>query len=241
MARGYGSECLYHARHHERHKSRQQRRLRGQGRIKTQLRQLSFMQGDDEARYGHETMPDQFGKIREPIIRAAHMWRAFDVKTQDDEIDFSWPEYFFGQAPLASPSVFNFYSPNYSPVQLKSEFDLLAPELQIATESTMTNTINFFAWYGLWRPYSEQAEANNEQDNDQHLQIDLTDEVTLAQQSSAELVEHLNLVLTAGALSEEAQTLLIEHYDEEQYQNETKKIANLIFLILSSPQYAVQR
>lgn len=196
---------------------------------------------DEEARSGHELAPTTFGKIREPIIRAAHMWRAFNLTVVSDRIDFSWPEYFFGQAPLASPSVFNFYRPDYSPVALESTTGLKAPELQIATDSTMTNSVNFIAWYGLWRSFTgDPADAEISEENE--LFIDLSEEVNLVEQDGIEaLLAHLNLVLTAGALNQDALDLLAEFYNEQQYMDVKDKVANLIFLIMSSPQYAVQR
>lgn len=196
---------------------------------------------DEEARNGHINSPESFGKVREPLIRATHMWRAFNLTYLSDRIDFSWPEYFFGQAPLASPSVFNFYRPDYSPITLKASENLVAPELQIATESTMTNTINFFAWYGLWRNFSGDI-ADTDITEEDELYLDLTFEVELAEREGTEaLLEHLNLVLTAGALSDDAIALLAQAFNENLYDETNTKVANLIFLIMSSPQYAVQR
>ncbi|MDT0604423.1 DUF1800 domain-containing protein [Thalassotalea castellviae] len=196
---------------------------------------------DEEARSGHETAEQTFGKVREPIIRATHMWRAFNLTYLSDRIDFSWPDYFFGQAPLASPSVFNFYRPDYSPIELNSSYGLVAPELQIATESTMTNTINFFAWYGLWRHFSGDIENTDISEEDE-LYLDFTPEVTLAEQEGAQaLLEHLNIVLTAGALNEQAITLLVNVFEENDQQDIESKIANIVFLIMSAPQYAIQR
>lgn len=196
---------------------------------------------DEEARTSYEIGEKTFGKVREPIIRATHMWRAFNLTYLSDRIDFSWPEYFFGQAPLASPSVFNFYRPDYSPIELKSNNDLVAPELQIATESTMTNTINFFAWYGLWRNFSGDI-ANTDISEENELYLDFTTEVTIVEQDGAQaLLEHLNLLLTAGALNDEAIELLVSAYENDNQQDIESKIANLVFLIMSSPQYAIQR
>ena len=200
---------------------------------------------DEEARFGHKVAEQTFGKVREPIIRAAHMWRAFNLTYVSDRIDFSWPDYFFGQAPLASPSVFNFYRPDYSPIELNSNHGLVAPELQIATESTMTNTINFFAWYGLWRHFSGEIE-NTDISAEDELYLDFSTEMAIAEQEGGQaLLEHLNLVLTAGALNEQAITLLVNAFEEsdqqETQQDIENKIANLVFLIMSSPQYAIQR
>lgn len=196
---------------------------------------------DEEARTSNDLTENIFGKVREPIIRATHMWRAFHLTYVSDRIDFSWPEYFFGQAPLASPSVFNFYRPDYSPIELKSSADLVAPELQIATESTMTNTINFFAWYGLWRNFSGDI-ADTDISAEDELYLDFTTEVNIAEQDGAEaLIEHLNILLAAGALNDEAIALLVSAYENNNQQDVESKIGNLVFLIMSSPQYAIQR
>ncbi|MDO6446729.1 DUF1800 family protein [Colwellia sp. 1_MG-2023] len=196
---------------------------------------------DEEARFGHDLAPQSFGKVREPIIRATHMWRAFNLTYISDRIDFSWPDYFFGQAPLASPSVFNFYRPDYSPIELNASYGLVAPELQIATESTMTNTINFFAWYGLWRHFSGEVENTDISEEDE-LYLDFSTEVSIAEEEGAQaLLEHLNIVLTAGALNDQAITLLVNAFEESEQQDIESKIANLVFLIMSAPQYAIQR
>ena len=108
---------------------------------------------DDEARHGHTQMPQDFGKYREPLIVNAHMWRAFPLHFYTELINFGWPDYFFAQAPLASPSVFNFFRPDYGPSDLKAEHQLYAPELQIVTESSLTRSNNYFAWSAIARSY----------------------------------------------------------------------------------------
>ena len=55
------------------------------------------------------------------------------------------------------------------------------------------------------------------------------------------LIEHLNLVLTAGSLSTEAKGVLRNSFDEQPWLEPNQKIGNLIYLIMSSPQYLIQR
>ncbi len=100
---------------------------------------------DDEARRGHETMPNQFGKFKEPLLRLFQLWRAFDAAPGPSAAaDFfrfyskppSQIRSITGQAPLSSPSVFNFYLPD-NPLRSESgyaEDGLVAPEQQILTE-----------------------------------------------------------------------------------------------------------
>jgi len=195
---------------------------------------------DEEAVEGHINAPQSFGKIREPILKATHMWRAFEMHTDGEIIDMGWPEYFFNQAPLASPSVFNFYRPDYSPPTLKNETGLLAPELQIVTDAAVTRTTNFLAWFGLWRAFTGDF-SDLEEDDRQSMWIDVSEYVALAESSPSEMIAALNLVLTANTLSEEAMLILEEEYQAMTWAEDKDKVANLIFLIMASPQYAVQR
>src|SRR5581483_4893045 len=63
---------------------------------------------------------DSYGKLREPVLRLTAMWRAFNAKAPIadayDEVKMIGNNGFagnFGQAPLESPTVFNFYLPDY--------------------------------------------------------------------------------------------------------------------------------
>lgn len=195
---------------------------------------------DDEAINGHISAPDTYGKMREPILKATHLWRAFNLTTDNEIIDLGWPEYYFNQAPLASPSVFNFFRPDYSPPSLKNTTGLLAPELQIATETAVTHTSNFVAWLGMWHAFSGDFTEIEEHDR-QQLWIDLTEYVPLAENDPRLLVEQLNLILTGDILTPEAVDLLVDYYGELEWAPTHERISNLIFLIMSSPQYSVIR
>ncbi|NVK25079.1 MAG: DUF1800 family protein, partial [Gammaproteobacteria bacterium] len=193
---------------------------------------------DDEAINGHLTAPDTFGKFREPILKATHLWRAFPYHTSNDRIDFTWPDYYFAQAALAAPSVFNFYRPDYSPPMLKNATGLLAPELEIVTDAAVTNTSNFLAWFGLWRSFSGEF-SDLDADEQNNNWIDVSEYVDLTEEGTEVMMQRLNLVLTGGALSQEAIDILVESYDEQTWLEPNDAVANSIFLIMSSPQYAI--
>lgn len=196
---------------------------------------------DEEARNGHILMPDEFGKYREPLIVNAHMWRAFDLHYQSEIINLGWPEYFFSQAPLASPSVFNFFRPDYGPSSLQVEHSLFAPELQIVTESSLTRSNNYFAWSVLARSFVGDTAAQSEVEDDE-LALDFSElHMILEQQGVDVLLEHLNLLLTADNLSPEAKQVLRDSYNEQPWLEPNQQIGNLIYLIMSSPQYLIQR
>ncbi|MDJ0919150.1 MAG: DUF1800 domain-containing protein, partial [Woeseiaceae bacterium] len=87
---------------------------------------------DPEAR---PDMPMEIdGKIKEPLLRLTQLWRAYDAESANGGYRFPAVSFFFGQGPMQSPSVFNFFSPFYAPPGEISDSSLVAPELQIATE-----------------------------------------------------------------------------------------------------------
>lgn len=101
----------------------------------------------------HRSEPG-FGKVQEPILSFTRLLRATSVTTLDGwpgpegnaitgVYQYRAPQDHFGQAPLRSPSVFNFYSPDYVPAdRFYSRRGLTAPELQIQTDQQLLNYHN---------------------------------------------------------------------------------------------------
>jgi uncharacterized protein (DUF1800 family)/Tfp pilus assembly protein PilX len=101
-----------------------------------------------------------FGKLKEPIIRFTQFLRAFDAKSDTGEFDLEVfccvtngfvsnlhlvePTMWLGQSPNQSPSVFNFFSPVFSPIGEISQSGLVAPEMQLATEHLQSRLTSLF-------------------------------------------------------------------------------------------------
>lgn len=97
-----------------------------------------------------------FGKVREPILRLAHLMRVVPHTSAQYAgnassgfyllTDTSDPGTQLGQSPMRAPSVFNFYRPGYRPPQtLVADQGLVAPEMQITTETSVLGYANFVA------------------------------------------------------------------------------------------------
>lgn len=127
---------------------------------------------DPEARTGQWARPDTFGKLREPLLRLTHFWRAMGAihRCGRDYVVGSPPNtvtYHFanqpyryagystawgtadtiygsgvGQAPLNAFSVFNFFKPSYIPSGEMSTAGLYGPEFQINTDTLVANSTN---------------------------------------------------------------------------------------------------
>lgn len=187
---------------------------------------------DDEAQNGHVNFPNVFGKLREPILKATHLWRAFKAYSPNDRYQQGYPDYFFNQAPLAAPSVFNFFSPSFSPPGVIAEQGLVAPEFQITTENYAIRTSNFFAYSALW---SHTPNGDVEQ-----VILDFSEEIAL-DNDIEDLLEHLNILLMAGGMTDEMREILTDMHNENVYGQPSERVADLVFLIMNSPQYSVQK
>jgi uncharacterized protein (DUF1800 family) len=87
------------------------------------------------------------GKVREPVLRLSAFMRAFPHESKSKRYDLELtdsPATALGQAPLHSPSVFNFYRPGYvAPGLGGGSAMLVAPELQIVDETSVAGYVNF--------------------------------------------------------------------------------------------------
>ena len=192
------------------------------------------------------------GKLREPLLRYTQAMRAFNAQNQSGRM-WNWG-YLFDEAVdqgiLASPSVFNFYLPEFQPNGPISDADLVAPEYQIHTSATSINFINLAHDWFIKEYYMEvathagndshNAPSYNENDLDpeDYVYLDLTAELAIADNPTA-LVERLNLILTGGAFSELTKTNIITAITPLSNSNDRVKAA--LYLAFISPDYSIQK
>ncbi len=192
----------------------------------------------------HDTTQDMNeGKVREPVLKFAQYTRAFDTTAIDvwEESRFgdtSDPNSKLGQHPLRSASVFNFYRPGYlAPGSETGEAQLSAPEFQIVNEGSSLGFANFLTHY-IMRPADDPARFPGFQPN-------FTTEIGLADDVDA-LVDHLNIKLTAGQLSDVTKadivdivsTLIVDGDDAAEERR--KRVQTAILMIVTSGAFAVQ-
>lgn len=195
---------------------------------------------DSEARSGHVTMPARFGKIVEPMIRLTRVWRAFGARPGPDADGvFRSPaggvdqlDEAIGQGPLRSPSVFNFFSPDHP---LTSGSDLRAPEAQVLSEIGVATTNNLL--------HAQIYGANSQMTGSGSVAlIDIDTEPGLAG-NGLELVEHLDVLLTSGALPREFIELVAAHVDSlpDDADGMVTRVVDAIFCVVGSPFHLVQK
>ncbi len=195
---------------------------------------------DDEARTGHLTAADSFGKMREPITRMTHFWRALDVQVMTDILVFYYLQEDIGQAPLTAPSVFNFYPADFTPEGL-SDFDLIAPEAKFNDESSITTLMNYF-WGHIYEGIYENTTQDSAKRWRLYSQYQPYVDVLPLENGVALIIERINTLFTYGQMStglQQAITDLIE--DMRADTNHYKMMAYVFMLVFMSPEFSVQR
>jgi uncharacterized protein (DUF1800 family) len=181
------------------------------------------------------------GKTREPVLRLAHWMRAFKARsasgnflvgTTDD------PATSLGQSPMRSPTVFNFYRPGYVPPNTAiATAGLVAPELQIVNEVTVTGYSNFM------RSIVQNGSGSN---SPRDVQPDYSAEIALAHDANL-LVDRVSQLLTCGTMSAATRGFIVTAVNSIPYPGSNAATARLnrtrlaVFFTLSSPDYLVQK
>ena len=147
---------------------------------------------DPQARRADRVDNEQFGKVREPLIRFLHWARASNINRvrvlSDSNFDRDGTTTTLGQNPYRAESVFNFFRPGFVAAgTTTADQGLLAPELQIVTSATAINYPNFMQEHVL-------------RDNNANWNPRYNDQIRLANDPEA-LTEHLDLVMTGGRMT----------------------------------------
>ncbi|HNR91277.1 MAG TPA: DUF1800 domain-containing protein [Dokdonella sp.] len=217
------------------------------GDLKAMLRAILL---DPEARFGQWFNAERFGKLREPLIRNTHLWRSMDAIAPSGRIVTLTPypaiEDWYGQGPLSSPSVFNFFRPDFRAHGEISARGLDSPEFQIVSDSYMVSTANrlfsvSLCWYRTGTNYDGSCWADNF-NGSRTLYLDIGRDSTLATNDPAGLIERYNLLFMSGQMSPFMRETLLTRLNAISGNNRARlRIQHALYLILNSPEYVVQK
>ncbi len=207
---------------------------------------------DDEARDPAMRADLTYGKLREPFLKCVNFARAFNAYSQSGWYYLDAFTLDHVQEPMKSPSVFNFFLPTYTPPGALAQAGLAAPEFQIVNAASGVTAPNYF-WNsidgGLHRwGVGTAAYATR---------LNLTPELLLAAPNYAgnntppgpaadpdALLRRLDLVLTGGTLTPRnfqiiREAILRINVGTSEWAMRRVKLG--IYLIVTSPEFAVQR
>jgi uncharacterized protein (DUF1800 family) len=177
------------------------------------------------------------GKIKEPLLRLTQLWRAYDAASQSGSFPLAPAYIIFGQGPLQSPSVFNFFSPFHAPAGEIRNSGLVAPELQIASEYQNTFITNYLFFLAFdWNSAKENPEPDD-------VLIDISEELTVADDTDA-LVDMVANKLLAGGISPTLRAEMVSMIDRVRVfvpDNDVALVAEAIYFVATSPEFAYQK
>lgn len=187
---------------------------------------------DEEANPAVRT--DQHGKIKEPLLRLTQLWRGYDATSISGRYPISFAYIVFGQGPLQASHVFNFFSPFYSPPGEIQDSGLVAPELEIATEYLNTFVTNFM----FLQVFGLNSTNTNLQDDD--VFINFESEMLLAADIDL-LIDTVAGKLLGGEISATLRNEIAGMLALIPETDTTVRAAEVIYFIVTSPEYAYQR
>lgn len=199
---------------------------------------------DDEARNCNWISDNQGGKLKEPIVRYTEYFKGNEFNLPSG---YLWNNgYNFGEAtdqyPLLSPSVFNFYTPFYTPNGEISDAGLVAPEFQILQTRTSVGFINWaYTWtqggfpYWQWEPGLDQVTM-------------ITDDLLYMARDPEVLINHLDMIYCNGNMTSTTREIIsdalyefdVNVNDPDDWRLEYRAELGL-YLTLISPDFSVLR
>jgi uncharacterized protein (DUF1800 family) len=184
-------------------------------------------------------------KLREPVLRLANWMRAFNATSATGRFPLGAlddPLTGLSQTVLRSPSVFNFYRPQYTPPNTAlATANMVAPEMQITGEPSVTGYLNYM-----------QTAIPTGVGGGRDVQANYATELALAP-TPDKLVDHLKLLLLDGAMSTTLRNQIIGALNSIVMPKATgtnttqidsarkSRVYMAIYLTMASPEYLAQR
>lgn len=191
---------------------------------------------DDEARSCDAVMDEDGARLREALVRYTQFARSVD---REHLYGHNWNvNYGFmsatNQSPLASPTVFNFFLPDYQPSGELGARGLFGPEFQIHNTKFGVGFINELNSWTVYNYLFSDWEPDHPS-----VGIDIDKYKAFANDPET-LLNELDKVYTHGQLTDSTREIIKEALNAiiyNGYREDRVKLA--IYLLLMSPDYAI--
>jgi len=194
---------------------------------------------DDEARTCEWSQDAYQGKLKEPLMRYIQFARAAENQSETGRYWNVGYRFFeaTGQLPMYSPTVFNFFSPDYVPTPEMEEAGLVGPEYQIHNSRTSLEYLNET---GSWSLYWSLMD---DWDFEDPVFVDFNALSQMARDPDV-LVDHLDIYFLNGQLTEATRNNIVNTISQMtastmgiNYLDSRARMAT--YLMTISPDYAV--
>ena len=230
--------------------------LVGEGRRGDLKATISAVLLDPQARTAEAATSNQFGKLREPVLRFTAWARAFVTgDITPDYMSELWDTSSataLGQHPYRSPSVFNFFRPGYkAPGSETGKAGLTMPELQQVNATSIPGYVNFMSFFiqrGMAAPgYDEEYRTFVSEEKLQRdptlvkrsFHADYRKELPLADNAAA-LVDHLDRLMTFGRLDTAARSRLVSAVESIPADDRGHRVEMAILMLMTTPAFLIQ-
>jgi uncharacterized protein (DUF1800 family) len=215
---------------------------------------------DDEALDCYWTTDIKNGMLRTPILRLTQMLKGLKAEAPNG-IFWNSATYFenqAGQHPMGSPTVFNFYQPDYVPDSEFAYENIVGPEFQILNSSTSSNYVNYMmlallADYFNVRfqdipGYNPIINILNEPsfiqwvpDNEEYAAV-LSDPYLLELASNPEeWIDYLDITIANGLLSDQTKERIIDSMKKSDILDPMSGALYGLFLVMINPEYVIMK
>lgn len=172
-----------------------------------------------------------YGKLKEPLLQATALFRAFDARSASGRFFLPHPEGSLGQAALRAPSVFNFFEPGFVLPGPLAAAGLDAPEYQIFTDTTAITIPN-----ELRRFIHPPAKPGPDE-----LLLNLQPLVALTGTPEA-MLDYLDVVFCGGGMTTRERAVITEALSRlPPTTSPLERARSALDLVVTSPMAAIQR
>ncbi|MEO0796753.1 MAG: DUF1800 family protein [Verrucomicrobiota bacterium] len=186
---------------------------------------------DEEARdpMQHLSTP-YFGQLREPLLRYIHLGRMLKLDRHQNLLAWDWGNHKLEtlQEAMHSPTVFNYYRPDFRLFGALAENQLDSPAFGIVNSYS---SISFPNW--MWRMCNVGFKHPNGNNYYGEQSEDLAELVALANDIPA-LLDHLSLLYCAGTLGADSRSAITTALAAESNMTERARLA--AYLVLVAPE-----
>lgn len=191
---------------------------------------------DPEARGNLKTAP-RYGKLREPVQLITNLTRIFPGKdfAGDNPSDGGFATHLtiLGQNPFNSPTVFNYFSPEY----IVPGTTVLGPEFEILNTGNAvkrTNMIHTLV-HGGFPPNATDSLRGTSLDYSEFVPV------AAADPTGNQLMDLLNTRMMHGAMVQAQRDKILTAVQAVPSSNPLRRVQTAVYLIAASSQYQVQR
>jgi uncharacterized protein (DUF1800 family) len=184
---------------------------------------------DTEARSVNVSAGSSYGHEREPVIRLANLYRAFNAFSSGGTLTGGNQTDNLGQSVLFAPSVFNFFAPDYRSPGTLEQAGLFSPEFYITTDSTVISSAN-----------KMRTAVYNVPNSPDGIGLELSALSGLSSNPAA-LVDSLNYLLMAGEMSNSMHDIVVGTVSQIPAANSLERAQTAVHLLVTSPEFVIQK